>query len=84
MKSLDEIDSLLAELENELATLDARKSELLKQIAQLRQEKALLVDAHTTDPTIKKSTGVTNQSTQEDKITLYRSRFRGREDIYPR
>ncbi len=84
MKSLNEIDHLLADLENELATLDARKAELLKQIVLLRQDKDLLIDVHITDATSKKSTGTTAQSSQEDKIALFRSLFRGREDIYPR
>ena len=84
MKSPNEIDQLLAEIEKELATLDVRKSELLIQIAELRQEKALLVGSHETHTSPDKLPGVGNQSPQENKIALFRSLFRGREDVYPR
>ena len=40
MGSLDEINQLLAEKQEELARLDARRAELLAQIAKLQQEKA--------------------------------------------
>ena len=39
MRSLDETNRLLAEKEAELARLDARRAELLAQIAKLQQEK---------------------------------------------
>ena len=84
MKSSDEIDHLLAEIEKELAALDVRRSELLAQIAELRQEKAQLLGAYDTHALPDKSPGVTNQSSQDDKIALFRSLFRGREDVYPR
>ncbi len=84
MKSLDEIDHSLAEIENELATLDARRAKLLTQVVELRQEKASLLGAHETQPSLDRIPSVTNQSSQEDKIALFRSLFRGREDVYPR
>ena len=84
MKSLDEINHLLAELEKDLTTLDARKSELLTQIAELRQEKTQLLGTPETHAAPDKLPGITNQSSQEDKIALFRSLFRGREDVYPR
>ncbi len=48
MKSLDEIDQLLAELEKELAALNVLRSELLAQITELRQEKVSLLGAYET------------------------------------
>ena len=39
MRNLDEINRLLAEKKDELAGLDARRAELLKQITKLQQEK---------------------------------------------
>lgn len=84
MKSSHEIAHLLAEIEKELAALGVRRSELLAQIAELRQEKAQLLGAYETHAAPDKSKGVTNQSSQDDKIALFRSLFRGREDVYPR
>ena len=40
MRSLDEINQLLAEAEENLAALHTRQAELLRQIAELQQEKA--------------------------------------------
>ena len=84
VKNLDEIDLLLSEIEKELATLDARRAKLLAQVAELRQEKASLLGVHETQASLDRIPSLTNQSSQEDKITLFRSLFRGREDIYPK
>jgi superfamily II DNA or RNA helicase len=84
MKSPDEIDQLLAELEKKSAALDVRRSELLAQIYELQQEKASLLGAHETKLQFDMLPSVVNQSSQEAKIALFRSLFRGREDIYPR
>jgi len=84
VKSLDEINQLLAEIEKELADLNARRAELLAKFIALRQEKASLLGAHETQTSPDKLPSVTDQLSQEDKITLFRSLFRGREDVYPR
>jgi superfamily II DNA or RNA helicase len=85
MKSVDEINRLLAGIETELAELNSHKSELLAQSAELQREKAALLQPITVitglnDP----HPTITNQSSQEEKIALFRSLFRGREDVYPR
>lgn len=82
MRNLDEINRLLAEAEEALAKLNARRTGLLKQIAELKQEKAL--HEQTTPPQSAALSSVTNQSSQEAKISLFRSLFRGREDVYPK
>jgi len=82
VKSLDEIDHSLAEIEKELATLDARRARLLAQVVKLRQEKTSLLGGHETQSSRDKSPSVSNQSSQEDKIALFRNLFRGREDVY--
>ena len=84
LRSRNETDQLLAELEKELASLNARRDELLSHITKLRQEKAALFGAHTTTAPLDTLPGITNQSSQEEKIALFRSLFRGREDVYPR
>ena len=84
MRSLDETNRLLAEKEAELARLDARRAELLAQIAKLQQEKAPFLQLQETLVSPARLPSVTNQSSPEAKIALFRSLFRGREDVYPR
>jgi hypothetical protein len=81
--NLDEVNRLLAETEAELARLNARRDELLAQLAELQREKASLLSAQET-PSQPHVPLVTNQSSPEAKITLFRSLFRGREDVYAR
>ena len=84
MGSLDEINQLLAEREEELARLDARRAELLAQITKLHQEKAPFLQIQETLLSANRLPPVTNQSSPEAKIALFRRLFRGREDVYPR
>jgi superfamily II DNA or RNA helicase len=83
-RSLDEIDRLLAEAQTQSAELTARQAELLRQIAELRQEKASILPTAETAQLPSTSRSVANESTQNEKIALFRSLFRGREDVYPR
>ena len=83
MKSLDEINCLIAATEAELAELNAHRSELLARAAELQREKAVLLQPKGTLNLNGKPT-ITNQSSQDEKIAIFRSLFRGREDIYPR
>ena len=80
MRNLDEINRLLAEAEEALAKLNARRTKLLKKITDLQQEKAL--HGQETSPQSAALPSVTNQSPQEVKISLFRSLFRGREDVH--
>jgi hypothetical protein len=84
MKNLDEINRLLAELEVELTKLNTRRAQLLIQIKELQQEKASSQQVLENQPASIKLPLVTNQSSQEAKIVLFRNLFRGREDVYPR
>jgi superfamily II DNA or RNA helicase len=83
MTNLDEVNRFLAETEAELARLNARRDELLAQLAELQREEVSFL--HATEALSQLSTpSVTNQSHPEAKIALYRSLFRGREDVYAR
>ena len=84
MRNLDEIDRLLEETEGELAKLNTRRAELLGQITALQQEKAALLQMPEAPLQLASLPSVTNQSSQEAKIALFRSLFRGREDVYPK
>ncbi len=84
MRSLDKINRLLAEAEGKLITLNARQAKLLRQVAELQQEKASLLPVPETPLLPGGPSPVTNQSSQETKIGCFRSLFRGREDVYPK
>ncbi len=83
MRTTDDLDRLLSEAENELAGLDARRVEILEQIRRLKSEKeqagrTLLVSAPLP------AGSVTNQSDPDVKTALFRSLFKGRQDVFPR
>ena len=82
MKSIHEIDRRLAELEGELAQLNAQRAEVLKQITELQQDKKQILSETEEPPRTANPLTVTDQSSQEAKIALFRSLFRGREDVY--
>ena len=84
MKNLDDIIRSLAESEVELATLDARRADLLRRITDLHQEKVALLQTQEMPLQLDRLSSVTNHSSQESKIALFRQLFRGREDVYPR
>ncbi len=84
MRDLDEINRLLIEAERELAKLNTRRAELRKQITELQQEKASILHIQETPSQPTGLPSVTNQSSQEAKIAIFRGLFRGREDVYPK
>jgi len=68
--------------------IDTKLKEALAECARLREEnerlKALLLGIQAEKPSIQStSTSVTNDSSPDAKITLFRSLFRGRDDVYP-
>jgi superfamily II DNA or RNA helicase len=81
--NLDEVNRLLTETERELGKLNTRRDELLGQLAELQREKASLLHGHQVPPQ-PKLPPLTNQSSPEAKIALFRRLFRGREDVYAR
>lgn len=78
MKSSDEINHLIASTKSELAELESRRSDLVAHLAELQNEKVAQLQHGNSRP------AGNNQSTQGDKIALFRNLFRGREDIYSR
>ena len=78
---LETIQRLLAEAGRELQEIDAHRAKVLEQIEHLKQEQQalqILPGSENVDNL------VTSQSPVEPKIALYRSLFRGRDDVYPR
>ena len=84
MRSLVEINQLLAEAEETLATLNVLQEKLLSQIAKLQQEKASFFYRQAIPLPPGEPPLVANQSPPEVKIALFRSLFRGRQDVYPK
>ena len=83
MKTLDEINALIASTESELAELESSRCKLLSRVAELQRDKAALTQSPSV-PNVNHNQTVSNQSSQSEKIGLFRSLFRGREDVYPR
>ncbi len=87
MPSVFEIDREIEAAERDLAVLDERRTILLEHLKALRAEKTRMrveeAPARFSTPE-GRAGGVTNRSSEEDKIRLFRSLFRGREDVYAR
>ncbi len=82
-----EIDILIKIAQEELAELDSKRERILKQIETLKSLKIEEAGINQTEPSFIPSThkpAITNSSSEEDKIALFRSLFRGREDVFPK
>ena len=73
----------IAEIEAELSNLDNRRSQLLDELAQLRQQSLSKVAPAQLSLHLQQST-INHQSSEDGKIRLFRSLFKGREDLFPR
>jgi superfamily II DNA or RNA helicase len=83
VKDQETINKQIRIAERELAALDAKRTALHDKIMQLKGLRQSIADEQL--PFNQRSVSkVTNDSTDEQKITLFRSLFRGREDVYPR
>jgi superfamily II DNA or RNA helicase len=76
VKNLDENNQSIAELEKELAQLNTRRTELINKIAELKQGKRQRLEVTSRLPS------VNDKSSQNAKVALFRSLFRGRDDVY--
>ena len=83
MKHQNPINEQIKAVELELAILDAKREALKDRIRQLKGLKQSIADEQL--PFSQRSeSNVANESTQEQKIALFRSLFRGRADVYSR
>ena len=78
-----DIERKISEIEAKLANLDHHRNQLLDELTQLRQ---LNIQKDSPAQLMLNIQGikVNNQSSQEEKIRLFRSLFKGREDVFPR
>ena len=83
LKNQKPIDVQIQSAEHELAALDEKRKALQEKIEQLKKQKQSSAENQISFDQLFESS-VTNESTQEHKIALFRSLFRGREDVYPR
>ena len=83
MEETSDKEQKIAEIESKLSNLDYCRIQLLNELAQLRQE--LLQKNSPTQLKLQlQQTSINNQSPQEEKIRLFNSLFKGREDVFPR
>ncbi|MBW1781408.1 MAG: DEAD/DEAH box helicase [Deltaproteobacteria bacterium] len=81
-----EIDREIETVERDLADLDRRRNESLRRLKALKAEKDRIRVGEASPGYSQVDGGirVTNRSSEEDKIRLFRLLFRGREDVYSR
>ena len=84
MKAVTEMDQMIAEAEKELARLEARRASVLETIKKLREEKDRVSSFSPESLNLDENAPVTKQSSESEKIALFRMLFKGREDVYPR
>lgn len=84
MKDVTEIDKMVAEAEKELAWLEARRSSVLETIKKLKEEKDRVSKFPPKPLHHDENAPVSRQSSESEKISLFRMLFKGREDAYPR
>ena len=78
-----DIERKISEIEAKLANLDHHRNQLLDELTQLRRQ-LLQKDSPAQLMLNIQGIKVNNQSSQEEKIRLFRSLFKGREDVFPR
>ena len=84
MKTKAEVDQLIAKAEEELARLNTERAKVIERLKNLRFERAQIDRPPSQLSLFSNSVSLTNDSSEDDKIALFRSLFRGREDVYPR
>ena len=70
MRTVSEIDRLLAAAQKELATLDSKRAEVLEEIENLQRQRELLIQTASESLHPYSDARVSNQSTEHEKITL--------------
>ena len=85
MQTKEEIELLITVLEKDLNELNEKREQIQKRIIELKHQKQLLINQIPSDSTSQaEQPSVTNHSSESEKIALFRSLFRGREDVFAR
>lgn len=77
----EEVDRLIFELEDQLKTLNSRRIEVLEKLAYLQQQKKTFIVAEDALGQ-KPDATISGNSPASQKIGLFRSLFKGREDLF--
>ena len=83
LKNQKPIDVQIQSAEHELAASDEKRKALQARIKQLKEQKQSIAENQLSFDRLFESK-VANDSNEQQKIALFRSLFRGREDVYPR
>ena len=78
------IDTLIAIAAEELANIDAKRDRLLKQIETLKRKKEGVKSTKLDITPPIQQPAITNLPPENENIALFRSLFRGREDVFPK
>jgi len=81
VQKTEDIDFLIAAVENKLRKIDEQRCELQEELSELKQQRELLTEQNRPDPS-RLSLKVTNHSSEKEKIALFRSLFAGRKDVF--
>jgi len=84
VRSIPEINKLLSAAEEELGRLNAKRSAIQERIDALKRERAHLDKVSHGFTVDTNARTITNQSSESEKIALFRRLFKGREDVYAR
>lgn len=80
---MSDIESRIIEIEQRLEMLDAERAELTQELSELRDQVAREKELVCSTPSFPDAP-ITNSSPADEKITLIRRLFRGRDDAYAR
>jgi len=81
---MNELDFDIIKAEEELKTLNERRKEIVERILLLKQQRDLPNNIPTTTISPNEIISINNHSSEKVKIDLFRSLFKGREDVFPR
>ena len=85
MQTKEEIELLITGLEKDLHELNEKQEQIQKHITELKHHRQLLINQIPSDSISQANQpSVTNHSSESEKITLFRSLFRGRDDVFAR
>jgi len=84
VRSLEDVDRLIKAAEGELSKIECRRTDLVDEIGRLRLERASLSGSDGASPSPLLDVPITERSPQGAKIALFRSLFRGRDDVHAR
>jgi len=78
---IHDIDRLIAQAESQLKRLESERAEILAKLEELRRKREAGIQIEETPAPFLKAS-ITKDSSSDEKIALFRSLFKGREDVY--